>query len=242
MINFGAALGEEPRPIEPEVVEYDEPAEVMTSTMDAESVRRALARYDHDIAEMENQARQAVITDAATKEGVVKMTGRAKKLDKAIEGLRKAAVEPFNEHVKRVNGLCKGYQKRFQDITQGLTDKITIYDRAEAATRREAERIAQGAARKIEAEARKAAEAAGVPAEEVPTVSVVLPTAPTVTRTEEGSSHSRAVWKWKIVDVDALPRDWMIPDEKAINGAVRAGLRSIPGIRIYEETQTIIRT
>ncbi len=236
MIDFGAAL-DEPRPIEPEVVER-EPVEVVTSAMDAESVRRALARYDSDIAEMKKQAKAAVVADDATKKVVVAMTGRAKTLVKAIETVRKAAVDPPNDYVKCVNSLCKGYQKKFQDIADDLTGKCTIYDRDQEDKRREAERIAQDAARKIQEEARKA----GVPAEDVPEIKVVLPKAPTVTRTEDGSSYTRVDWKYEITDVSALPREYLIPHESLINRAVKAGVRVIPGVRIYQEQSTRIRT
>ena len=42
------------------------------------------------------------------------------------------------------------------------------------------------------------------------------------------------LWAFEVVDADAVPREWMIVNEQAIGAAVRAGLRTIPGVRIFE--------
>lgn len=51
----------------------------------------------------------------------------------------------------------------------------------------------------------------------------------------------RKNWKYRIVDVSKIPANFMIPDEKAIGGAVRGGARLIEGIEIYFEEQVILR-
>lgn len=50
----------------------------------------------------------------------------------------------------------------------------------------------------------------------------------------------RKVWKFRIVNPVAIPRQYLIPDEKAIGSVVRSlGERAkIPGIEIYFETNT----
>jgi tetrahydromethanopterin S-methyltransferase subunit H len=47
----------------------------------------------------------------------------------------------------------------------------------------------------------------------------------------------REVWKFRIINPDLIPREYMVPDEKAIGGIVRAlkGQTRIPGIEAYSE-------
>jgi len=52
------------------------------------------------------------------------------------------------------------------------------------------------------------------------------------------------IWKFEITDAAAIPREFLMPDEKKITGVVKAmrGETKIPGIRIYPEIKLIKRT
>lgn len=97
---------------------------------------------------------------------------------------------------------------------------------AEAEAKRKAAEEAE-AARLREAEAKRAAAAS-------------MPTAPVVhfEQPKVAGVSSRQVWKFEIADAAQLPREYLIPDEKAIGAVVRAlGERaSIPGVRVYADT------
>lgn len=41
-------------------------------------------------------------------------------------------------------------------------------------------------------------------------------------------------WKHRVVDMALVPREYMTPDDVKIAQVVKAGLRSIPGVEIYE--------
>ncbi len=51
-----------------------------------------------------------------------------------------------------------------------------------------------------------------------------------------GRVTARKRWTFEITDAAKVPREWCVPDTKAIGQAVRAknGVREIPGVRIYE--------
>ena len=55
----------------------------------------------------------------------------------------------------------------------------------------------------------------------------------------EGIS-TRKVWRYEIVDIAAIKRDFLIPDESAIAGLVKASgdkaASIVGGIRVYQET------
>jgi hypothetical protein len=59
----------------------------------------------------------------------------------------------------------------------------------------------------------------------------------------EGISH-RSVRRHQIVDKSLLPPEYLIVDEKAIAGVVRAlkGATRIPGVRVWEDQTTVVRS
>lgn len=67
-----------------------------------------------------------------------------------------------------------------------------------------------------------------------------MPTAPVVhiEKPKVAGVSSRQVWRFAITNPELLPREYLLPDEKAIGAVVRAlGERAnIPGIHIYADT------
>jgi len=53
--------------------------------------------------------------------------------------------------------------------------------------------------------------------------------------TRAGSVTARKVWRFEIVEPMRVPHEYWVVDEKRIGEAVRAGVREIPGVRIYED-------
>ena len=117
--------------------------------------------------------------------------------------------------------------------------------------REEAVRLAEEEARKAKASkaeieaAKKAAEEEAakheVKAPRVP--DAIIPKQETVTRTESGtSSHQVKSWKCFVEHPDDVPREYCEPDGRKLNQAVKMGIRTIPGCRIEEVSETRFRT
>jgi hypothetical protein len=53
--------------------------------------------------------------------------------------------------------------------------------------------------------------------------------------TAAGKVTMRSVWKAEVIDFNLLPDEYKVADEVKIGKVVRAGVRQIPGVRIYEE-------
>ena len=58
---------------------------------------------------------------------------------------------------------------------------------------------------------------------------------------EKGAATSKKVPKYEVVDVTKLPVEYIQPNAGAIWNAVRAGVKEIPGVRIWEEDSLMIR-
>lgn len=130
-----------------------------------------------------------------------------------------------------------------------LQEKIDAEARAQ---REEAERKAREAAEKLKTEQDEAARAIlqqtveeETAAAQIQTPQVVVPVvtaAPTVTRTETGSGHMRMVWEIEVIDAAQVPDKYKVVDEKLIRADVKAGIREIPGVKIFEKPVMAIRT
>lgn len=206
---------------------------------DMAPVKARLGQYAAQIDRMNKEAAQVAVDSPETNTLAVEMAGQVKKLNKSIEDVRKALVEAPNQFVKGVNGLAKGFQSTLDGIENTLKRKITIYTNKVEMERREMERKAREEARKLQAELDAQAKGKGI---EAPKVDVpVVPKAAQVTRTAEGTASIRKEWKHEVTDATAVPREYLIVDESAIRRAVKSGVREITGVRIFEDSTTVIR-
>ena len=120
---------------------------------------------------------------------------------------------------------------------------VSNYLQAEERTRKAAEAVALAASTKVEEEARlaqaTALEQAGLPdaADALLSAPMVVPPMVMEAPKADGIS-SREYWTYEIVNVDLIPRQYMMPNETALWAVVRSlkGLTAIPGIRPYAKT------
>lgn len=106
------------------------------------------------------------------------------------------------------------------------------------AAREAQERAAAAAAREEEARAAEEATKAR-PLPDIPVAQVAAPTGPV--HTASGSASTTRRWVGEVVDEAKVPRDYLVVDQKAINAAVKAGVRSIPGVDIKQVDGLAVR-
>jgi hypothetical protein len=51
----------------------------------------------------------------------------------------------------------------------------------------------------------------------------------------------RMVWSFEVENLSTVPRDFLMLDEQKIRNAIRAGIREIPGIKVFQKQQTVYR-
>ena len=116
----------------------------------------------------------------------------------------------------------------------------------EAQHRAEADRLAQAAQspaeRRQAAELLLLAEAAATRAAAAQQAALAKPE-PTHIRGDYGSTaYVRKVWTFEVVDLDAVPRDYMSLDVEVVREAItKDGVRDIPGLRIYQSETLHVR-
>lgn len=191
---------------------------------------------------------------AAPNEYVKQVNGLAKGImDKlvAIESVLKRKISNYQAEVERKRLQAEAEARKAAIEAQRLIDEEARLAR-EAADKAAAEaaRVAEEAAKAGDADAARLAEVAAAEQAkaqvqaELPIAQVEAPFIPQSTgpvRTADGTASVKRVWKFEVKDVASIPREYLLVNESAIRKAVAAGIRVIPGVEIFEDTQIAIR-
>jgi len=220
--------------------------------LDVDAMMGAIrGRFVEALGVMEEQATEHQVTDERTFTDAIAMAGQVKDLAKRIEKARKDTIAEPDAFVRGINKAVKPLKDKTDTIDGILRGKINTHQRKLEAERMEAERktreeAAKAAAeqarlqREAEAAAKKAKQPPPPPPEPMPPPPAIPEQR--VYRAETGASASiRRDWKGEVSDFAKLPDDYKIVNQVAINQAVKAGIRSIPGVRIFEAATTVIR-
>ncbi|MDP3937580.1 MAG: hypothetical protein Q8R92_05525 [Deltaproteobacteria bacterium] len=197
------------------------------------------------------------VSSEETKTTATALLGACRKIQKDAEAKRVSLVKPLNDHVKAINDLFREVLAPFVEADKHLDGQLLARRREEI--RLAAEATAAAERQRLEAEAmlREAerAEAAGkaaiaeslldtaVAREQGARIAEVQAQAPArVVRTAAGTSSVRKTWTFKVLDPEAIPREYLELNEACVRKAIMAGVREIPGIEVYQEESLSVRT
>jgi len=149
----------------------------------------------------------------------------AKKQWKRIDERRKEITGPMNEALRSANDLFRPALSAYLDVEGVLRQKIHAARQAIARVNQEAMEAAQRAL------ANNDVRGAAIAAAPI--------TAPPTTR---GMTYHDA-WEYRIIDAAAIPREFLIPNDKAIKAWVEANgdKNVIPGIAVTKTERSIVR-
>lgn len=180
------------------------------------------------------------VVDDKSEAGAIEMAGQAKRLFNALEVERKEKIKEQDAFVRTVNGLCKAFKDKLVKIEYDLKQKITRYSQIKEARRREEERKLKEEAEKIQRQLELDAKKKNIEPPPPPPPPVVK--RETVTRTDSGvAAYTTSRWVYRIHDINKIPREWLMIDDKKVRNAISAGVRSIEGLIIEEEISTSLR-
>jgi hypothetical protein len=152
----------------------------------------------------------------------------AHKAHKAATAKRAGIIDPLETAKKGIKGLMSAYDAEQERIR--LAEQRRLEE--EQRKREEEERLRLA----VELEQSGAKEEAEAVLQEAPAPVVPVYVSKATPKLEGGPVY-RSIWKFRIVDKNAVPREYMIPDEVKIGGVVRAlkGDAKIPGVEIFQE-------
>jgi hypothetical protein len=170
---------------------------------------------------------------------------------KAAESARVGAKEPHLEASRAVDGFFKKITDPLASAKTKIQQRLDFYLREKAAAEQrrrseeaaEMERLAKDAADRAQTEAQvTAAIAVEERAGEMRQEAQAKPADMARTRGDFGAVATlRSVWTFEVMDRSKIPADYLMVNEAAIKGAVKAGIREIPGVRIYQEQSAVVR-
>lgn len=211
----------------------------MTTSDQETAVIRVNPYIDQDVCNLRDQAinirsnsERTVITDDEDIKIATNDLSIISKVKKAIETKRKEYTGPINEHLKFINDAFKIVTEPLNQADKILRKKVLDYRAEQQRKAREIEEINQ---MRIEAAQREARlNGTGEISESIE----ILPSAPEPVKTvhaDVGTLGTKQNWKCEVIDFAALPDEYKIVDQVKLNKVVRAGARSIPGVRIWSE-------
>lgn len=170
---------------------------------------------------------------------------------KASEAARVAAKEPHLEAGRAVDGWFKKITDPLTKAKAAVQAPLDAYLRGKADAERrrrdeEAKALAEAAAREAATMQTTAQMDAAIAIEEKAAeardAAQAKPAEMARTRGDFGSVATlRATWKHEITDETKVPREYLMVNDAAIKAAIKAKVRSIPGIRIYEDQSVMVR-
>lgn len=160
------------------------------------------------------------------------------RLRQALEDKRKEYVNPINLFLKGINDTFKALVEPLDAADKLTRAKILAYRQEQERKAREIKEINR---LRLEAAQREAKLNEGEITESIAIVDA--PSAPpTTVRTEVGTLGTMKVTKWEVEDFSKVPDDYKMIDAAKVGRVVRAGIPSIPGIRIWKDDTLKVST
>ena len=189
---------------------------------------KELKVVEKEVTTLYNAGRDFLVKNEEDKTKAAELRERIKQGLKVVEERRTAITKPINDSLKSINDLFRPFKDNLEKVVKHLDSQINLYlFEQEEIARKEQEKIN----RRVEKGTLKP-ETAVAKVEEIKDVK-----APTTTSTG-GKMITTKVPKFEVTDVNLLPKEYLMADEKKIAIAVvKLKLKEIPGVRIWEEFQ-----
>lgn len=151
---------------------------------------------------------------------------QARDWKKIIEEKRKAAIEPDRARIAAINDKAKELTEPLDFIIDMTNVKSNGYQRLlEQKKKEEEEKIKQ------------AAEALDISFEDV----YIAPQSSTI-RGDGAIATTKVEKRFRLVDLSQVPLEFLMLNEAKVKSSIKLGINTIPGIEIYEEKVTQLRS
>jgi septal ring factor EnvC (AmiA/AmiB activator) len=137
-----------------------------------------------------------------------------------LEEERTGYTAPLNATLKKLNSTFKQLTEPLKELQDNLKDAINTFREKEEEKRRlKEEKLRENTGdKKLE----------------------IVSKLPDTIEGNLGETRTVRTWTFKILDEKKIQRKYLILDEKKINAEIKAGVRKIPGLEIYEKISTSI--
>lgn len=179
----------------------------------------------YNIDEALNIAHHSVIKNEDDLNHAHKVWKELKKTKKELEAIRKKAIEPARDHISSWN-----------DRIKKLTDPI---DQIDEIIKRKTEEYVKLCEQNKISEQISLQEAASI--FDISTDVYIEPVAKTL-RTEGAIVYTQVVKRFRVTDLSRVPQKYLQINADLVDIEIKLGINEIPGIEVYEEKITKMRT
>lgn len=192
----------------------------------------------NDVNSLEVKANQLEITDEKSMVEASSILGVIASTKKRFEDVRKFFTKPLNDHVRNIKDQFKAQAEPLNRADKIIRTKVLKYNQEQERKRKEEEERL----RKLVEEAnKKAQEYAEITGEEH--IPIVIPQTEVKqsVKSNLGTTTIKKVWTFEVVNENEIPREYLVLDVKKVNEAIKAGVREIKGLKIYEKDEIAVR-
>jgi predicted phage tail protein len=164
------------------------------------------------------------VTDSESAKHLLQCGAETKKLSKELDAIRKDILKPAREFTAKVQSIFNPYIAKLEEIESFVKKKLDHYQATQERINKEE------ALRKQEALAIIGIENTPLLEKEV--------------KITDGSAsmYTRTDWKYDIMDHNEIPREFLTIDEKKVKASIKAGVRNIPGLKIYSAETAVLKS
>lgn len=212
----------------PQVVKAQGNAPVFSTALPAaldpenQSMERQVLSYHQRAQDMQ-------IENDGDNEAGAALRSEVKERIKAIEAKRKEFTAPLNTAVKGINAFFAKFSDPCEAALKALDPKmLAFFNKKQAAV--EAERVRK--LKDFELQQKKARQLGA--AAPLPDESILVNDADRTVKTEAGSTTVSMRWTFEVTDFAKVPDEFKTINGPAINEAIKAGTRQIPGLEVKQ--------
>ncbi len=177
-----------------------------------------VAVIEEQITKMMDVTSSLVINNQEDYDRATEIGKKVSKLLKNIDDKEKAITKPINDSLKSIRDLFRPYKSQVETAKENIKKQMADYLRAEDEKRRIEEA-------RIEARLEKGT---------IKETTAVAKIATLELNATDTSNTTTSVLKVKLVDITAIPPEFLLIDEAKIKQAYRAGVQ-VPGVECYYE-------
>lgn len=167
-------------------------------------------------------AKNITIDDSEACSSALDITADIRTLDKKIDELRKKASEPARKLVQMINDSAKGLQEILSIAEHEVKVKIATFHLRE----QEKMKAAQESVKELSAKLG---------------VDILIPNENQRVHSAKASTYFKEEWTFEIVDVNLVPSEYWVIDQKLIQKHIDLGKQDIPGVKIVKGKKFVVR-
>jgi len=189
--------------------------------------------------QLEEKVKTLEITNEESCQKAAELLATIAKYEKKINEECEKRIAIPKTFIKKVKARANEVVKPLTNSKKIVKLKLKDYKTRLEMERREMEKKAEEERKRLQEQLDKEAKKKGIEPVKLP--KIAMPKEKLKVTTDNGTVYERKHWTFKIVDFEKIPREYLMVDTKKVNAAIRAGVRKIAGLEIYQEIEISTR-